>query len=69
MTPRTIRRWGAAGVLERIQLGDRLTRYSVESVEALIHPSTSEATGAQSDGFAKTGLAGADQCNVAHRPD
>ncbi|MEA2190753.1 MAG: Helix-turn-helix domain [Solirubrobacteraceae bacterium] len=43
VTPRTVRRWGAAGILERIRLGDRLTRYTVESVEALIHPSTSNA--------------------------
>ncbi len=42
VTPRTVRRWGAAGVLEQIRLGDRLTRYTLESVEALIHPSTSE---------------------------
>ena len=39
VTPRTVRRWGAAGVLERIRLGERLTRYTAESVEALIHPS------------------------------
>ena len=43
VTPRTIRRWGAAGVLERVRLGPRLTRYTVESVEALIHPPDDEA--------------------------
>jgi hypothetical protein len=41
VTPRTVRRWGASGVLERIRLGDRLTRYSLASVEALITPTTS----------------------------
>jgi excisionase family DNA binding protein len=64
VTPRTVRRWGAAGVLERIRLGDRLTRYTIESVEAFIHPSMSEATGAQSDGFAKSDvLASRDACS------
>jgi len=38
VAPRTVRRWGASGVLRRVRLGDRLTRYTVESVEALIHP-------------------------------
>ncbi len=40
VTPRTVRRWGAAGRLERVRLGDRLTRYTTASVAALIDPST-----------------------------
>ncbi|MGH2941330.1 MAG: helix-turn-helix transcriptional regulator [Solirubrobacteraceae bacterium] len=41
ITPRTVRRWGATGRLQRVRLGDRLTRYTAGSVAALIDPSTS----------------------------
>lgn len=36
VTPRTVRRWGATGVIDRIELGGRLTRYTAESVQAFI---------------------------------
>jgi predicted site-specific integrase-resolvase len=36
VTPRTVRRWGATGQLERVRLGSRLTRYTAASVAALI---------------------------------
>ena len=38
VSSRTVRRWGQAGLLERLQLGSRLTRYTEESVAALIEP-------------------------------
>jgi hypothetical protein len=38
VTPRTVRRWGAIGTLERIRLGGRITRYTSESVAQLIAP-------------------------------
>lgn len=36
VTPRTVRRWGASGTLERIRLGGRLTRYTEASVTRLL---------------------------------
>lgn len=42
VTPRTVRRYGAAGTLERVAIGGRIRRYTASSVEALIAPSTSE---------------------------
>lgn len=38
VTPRTVRRYGAAGMLERVSIGGRIRRYTAESVEALVDP-------------------------------
>lgn len=38
VNPRTVRRWGESGLLERVQLGARLTRYTEASLFALIAP-------------------------------
>jgi excisionase family DNA binding protein len=38
VTTRTVRRWARAGLLEQVQLGGRLVRYTPDSIEALIHP-------------------------------
>lgn len=43
VSPRTVARLAKAGRLERVELGHRTVRYTAESVEALIHPATSEA--------------------------
>jgi Helix-turn-helix domain len=43
VTPRTVRRYGSEGRLQRIKIGNRLSRYTAESVAALISPETSEA--------------------------
>jgi excisionase family DNA binding protein len=42
VTPRTVCRYAAEGRLERVKIGQRLSRYTVESVEALIDPARSE---------------------------
>ncbi len=38
VTPRTIRRWGDAGVLEQVRLGPGTVRYTRASVSALLSP-------------------------------
>lgn len=38
VTPRTVRRWATAGMLERVPLGGRLVRYTPQSVHELIQP-------------------------------
>jgi excisionase family DNA binding protein len=53
VTARTIRRWAAMGTLDAVRLHG-VTRYRARDVTALIEPSTSEATGRQSKGSAKT---------------
>ena len=68
VTPRTIRRWGAAGVLERVRLGDRLTRYRAEDVAALVDPSTSETTAANG-GLTKLAGAGDGHQSLARATD
>lgn len=59
ITPATVYRWAKAGRLERVALGGRLVRYTPESVERLIHPSTSDTAGI-SGGVAKIVGAGDD---------
>ncbi len=46
VTDRTVRRWANAGVLERVKLGDRLVRFTPESIEALIRPTSRADPGA-----------------------
>jgi excisionase family DNA binding protein len=57
VTPRTVRRWAAEGHLERVRPGGRLSRYTLESVEAFLHPTTNEAPGGNR-GLEKTADAG-----------
>lgn len=38
VSPRTIRRLGADGELQRVRIGRRIVRYRADSVEALITP-------------------------------
>jgi excisionase family DNA binding protein len=45
VTPRTVRRWGAEGTLERIRLGGRLTRYRADDVQRLISNDVAPAGG------------------------
>ena len=49
VTDRTVRRWANQGRLERIKLGDRLVRFTVESVEALIRPEHTETPAAEAE--------------------
>lgn len=44
VSSRTVRRWGDAGVLERIDVGPRLSRYTAESVAALLTPHNDDGT-------------------------
>lgn len=43
VSPRTVRRLNAQGVLQGVRLGHRTLRYTPESLEALLLPTTSEA--------------------------
>lgn len=46
VTPRTVRRWARDGVLPRIRIGGRITRYSANDLDSLIATTTSEAPAA-----------------------
>jgi excisionase family DNA binding protein len=41
VTPRTVRRWARDGVLPRLRLGGRITRYRSTDIAALIDPTQS----------------------------
>lgn len=43
VTPRTVRRWARDGVLPRVRIGGRITRYRAHDVASLIATTTSEA--------------------------
>jgi excisionase family DNA binding protein len=49
VSPRHVRRLAANGVIQRIQLGARTARYTAESVDALLVPTTSKATADDGD--------------------
>jgi excisionase family DNA binding protein len=46
VTPRTVRRWARDGVLPRVRIGGRITRYSAHDIASLIATTTSEAPAA-----------------------
>jgi excisionase family DNA binding protein len=51
VTPRTVHRLAKVGRLQRIRLGHRITRYPIESVEALIHPENEGSPGDDEPGL------------------
>lgn len=59
VTPRTVRRWTRAGLIEPIRLGGRLVRYTPAAVDRLISHKTSEAPDCDGD-LAKLGDGAAD---------
>lgn len=46
VTPRTVRRWARNGVLRRVRIGGRITRYSAHDIAELMTTTTSEAPAA-----------------------
>lgn len=47
VSPRTVRRMGESGELERVHVGSRLTRYRADNIEELVRPQNDVETACQ----------------------
>jgi Helix-turn-helix domain len=63
VSPRTVRRLASEGVLDRVRIGHRISRYTRRSVVALTDPETSEASAANR-GFTERLVDDTDQAPV-----